>query len=151
MSMFPKHPAPSLRAGWLWLGLLAAHPAPAAEPLPASLSGVWRVVDSACKGCDPSQGAESGAELRLAGQGSQNPFGFDCSATLEVERLAPEGLPELQARLGLPARWLAGAGAAPAWRLVCSGTAHETVILLDNGALLLPGEADTVLHLTRVR
>lgn len=127
--------------------------APAAQPLPAALAGLWRVVDSACGGCDPSQGAETGAEVRLAAQGSQNPFGTDCAGLLEVTAEAPEALPALQERLGLPPRWLSGAEAAPArpYRLVCAGVPREVVILLANGALLIPGEASSVLRLQRPR
>lgn len=144
----PRWPA------WLLLAALAAFPAArAAVPLPASLEGLWRVADSACPGCDPVQGAEAGAELRLSARGAQNPFGGDCSGPLEAEALPAEPVPAVQQRLSLPARWLAGAEAAPAqsWRLVCAGKPGDTLILLANGALLLPSEASNVLRLLRVR
>ncbi|MDE3010130.1 MAG: hypothetical protein KGI67_04520 [Pseudomonadota bacterium] len=136
------------------LAIVSASPALAArQPLPPELDGLWRVADSACAGCDPSQGAETGAELRLAARGTRNPFGTDCDGALEVEAQADEPLAVVQERLGLPPRWLAGAGTAPAraWRLWCEGRPTETVILLANGALLLPGEASSVLHFQRVR
>ncbi len=125
----PARPAVGLL---LCLSLATTLAEAATQPLPADLAGLWRVADSACNGCDPSQGPETGAEVRFAAHGAQNPFGTDCSATLEVERLPPEPLPSLQARLGLPERWLTGVDPASArsWRLVCAGTAHETLILL---------------------
>jgi len=155
MSLPAFYPDAARRALPLALTLLLGLPlaAFAAVPLPQVLIGLWRVADSACKGCDPSQGAETGAEVRLAVRGTQNPFGTDCGGTLEVEAQAPEPWPAVQARLGLPARWLAPAGPAPAqaWRLVCGGVAQETVILVDPDTLLLPGEAGNVLRLRRAR
>jgi hypothetical protein len=146
--------------GWTLCGLgwlLAAHALAADELLPAALAGLWVVQDSACAGCDPAQGPETGAQLRIAAAGYQNPFAADCSAGLQVHALPTEPLAQIQERLGLPARWLAGAGtpaaAAPAsagmarpFRLSCPGRPALVVLLLPEGDLLMPVEASTVLR-----
>ena len=124
------------------------------QPVPSELVGLWRVQDGACSGCDPSQGAETGAELRIAAGSYQNPFGSDCTQGAQVQAAPAEVLAAAQERLGLPPRWLSGAGQAReasvrVYRLVCAGKARETVLLLPGGTLLLPQEASTVLRLTR--
>ena len=120
--------------------------------IPQDLVGLWRVQDGACAGCDPSQGAETGADLRIGEDSYQNPFGSDCGAGASVVPLAPEALSLARDRLGLPPRWSAGApdsAQVKGYRLICGGTARETVLLLPDGTLLLPQEASTVLRLTR--
>jgi hypothetical protein len=144
---------PRLTPTALWaLILLAGSQPTCAGSLPAGLLGLWRVEDSACQGCDPDRGAETGAELRIASRGFQNPFGADCPDAVDITALAPEPVAELQARLGLPARWLTGSAAAlPAqpYRVSCPGRAATLLILLPGDTLLLPIEASTVLRLLR--
>ncbi len=140
---------------FVWLlaaaGCLAILPAMAEEVLPAPLIGLWRVEDSACRGCDPARGAEAGAELRLTPLYYQNPFQDDCLQAPVAQLQPAERVAELQARLGLPARWLGPADGPDkpvrSWRLSCGKGQSFLVILLPDGSLLLPVEASTTLRL----
>ena len=132
--------------------VLASPSSGAAEVLPAPLIGLWKVEDSACRSCDPQRGPETGAELRLTPQFYQNPFQSDCLQAPVAQQQIPETVAEVQARLGLPARWMAGSGEAAvtrSWRLACGRGPSFTLILLPDGTLLMPVEASTTLRLRR--
>ena len=136
---------------WLPILVLCGSADATAQPAPpANLQGLWRVADSACAGCDPAQGPETGAQLRISAQGYQNPFAEDCAQAVVAEALAPESEAALQQRLGLPARWLAAdpaQAAVQSFRIWCGAQASFQVIRLSGGDLLVPTEASTVLRL----
>ena len=133
--------------------VVAATFAHAEEAMPAPLIGLWHVEDSACRGCDPQRGPDAGAQLRLTPQFYQNPFQSDCLQPPVAQQQPAESVAELQARLGLPARWLTHISdpktLTRSWRLMCGRGDSFVVILLPDGQLLVPVEASTTLRLSR--
>jgi len=125
-----------------------------AENVSSKFLGLWIVQDSACSGCDPAKGAETGAVLRIDEQGIQDPFSSDCHGILQSKEISTESYITFQERLGVPDRWLI-AQAKPEqnsvtnYHLYCGDKIVLKVIALPNGDLLLPTEASTVLRLRR--
>jgi len=126
----------------------------AGENISPKVMGLWVVQDSACNGCDPAKGAETGAMLRINEQGVQDPFSSDCHKAVQSKEVSTEPYASLQERLGVPARWLV-AQSKPELNVVshfdilCGDKTVLKIIALPNGELLRPSEASTVLHFRR--
>jgi len=130
---------------------LCSVPALAAEKVSSRLLGLWVVQDSACKGCDPAKGAETGAVLRISEQGIQDPFSNDCHGAVQSREIGSEPFTEFQARMGVPARWLVAQSTpeqnkVTTFEMVCGDKTVLKVFALPNGDLLRPAEASTVLR-----
>ena len=133
---------------------LTSSPTLALENVSSTLLGLWIVQDSACSGCDPTKGAETGAVLRIYEQGIQDPFSSDCHGIVQSKEISTESYRAFQERLGVPDRWLI-AQAKPeknsvtTYDLYCGDKTVLKVIALPNGDLLRPTEASTVLRFRR--
>jgi hypothetical protein len=126
----------------------------AAEKVSSRLLGLWVVQDSACSGCDPAKGAETGAVLRISEQGIQDPFNKDCNGLVRSKEGASESYAVFQERLGVPERWLTSQSKPEentviSFELMCGEKSFLKVIALPNGDLLRPAEASTVLRFRR--
>lgn len=129
-------------------------PSLAGDTVSPKLLGLWVVQDSACNGCDPAKGAETGAVLRISDQGIQDPFSSDCNGVVESKETSTESYAKFQERLGVPERWLVPQAKAEHntvthFDLYCGGKSFLKIISLPNGDLLRPAEASTVLRFRR--
>lgn len=126
----------------------------AGESVSTRLLGLWVVQDSACNGCDPAKGAETGAVLRISEHSIQDPFNSDCNGVVQSKELVTESYAVFQDRLGVPARWLVPQtlpehNIATTYDLYCGDKSFMKVVALPNGDLLRLAEASTLLRLRR--